>query len=116
VGRVSPCAPRLRPAGSGFSQMPLANPVVPMVFPQVHLSEPRPAVSQSPRQSSSRLVLLKAEIPPPSTLTMIPGDGMPPPPKGHDVRSTDRDPAYKAVRAQINQDTLNPDEQSVFMG
>jgi hypothetical protein len=34
VGRVTPCAPRLKPAGTGFSQTLLANPVAQMMFPE----------------------------------------------------------------------------------
>ena len=40
VGRVTPCAPRLPPAGTGYTQRPLANPVAQMAIPQVHPPEP----------------------------------------------------------------------------
>jgi hypothetical protein len=33
VGRVTPCAPRLQPARTGFSQALIANPVVPNHVP-----------------------------------------------------------------------------------
>jgi hypothetical protein len=62
VGRVTPCAPRLPPAGPGFCQMPPADPVVPTAFPQVHPPEPRYPDLPFSRHGSSRLIAVKREI------------------------------------------------------
>ena len=52
VGRVTPCAPRLQPASTGFSRMPLANPVVPITFPRF-IVVPSRLVAPNPTKSTN---------------------------------------------------------------